>query len=340
MIAPFLESLFLAVIFSHVAYPVYGRLRKYLRRDGIAAFVTTVGVLAVVALPLTFAVGALSREAVRMTEVVEPWVDRQTSGGGPFLTLPDWLPFVEQLRPYRTEIIQKAGEAVGQLGALILENLSRVTQGTVAFVLYLFVMLYAIFFLLLRGPALLASLSEYTPLSDADQHRIVQRGISVTRATLKSILVLGVLQGALGGIGFAVAGIQGAVFWGLLMAIASAIPGIGAALIWAPAAAILAIGGEVMTGAGVALWGALVVSGIDNVLRPYLIGHDARMPDLLILVSTLGGIAMFGATGLIIGPVLAGVFLTSLSIFAATFRTEIETAHSGLLIELPDRERR
>jgi predicted PurR-regulated permease PerM len=338
MIAPFLEPLFLAIVFSHSMYPLYSRLRKPLRRDGLAAFVTTLCTLLVVAVPLIVIGGLLSREALRMTEAAEPWVEERTRNGG-LVTVPDWLPFAEQLQPYRAQILERAGEAVGQIGSVIVDNVSRITQGTVALLLYSFVLLYAVFFLLLHGPTLLAKLAEYTPLSDGDQRLIVERGISVTRATLKSILVLGALQGTLGGVGFAFVGIEGAAFWGLVMGIASAVPSVGAALIWGPAALILAISGDPKTGIGIALWGALVVSSVDNILRPYLIGHQARMPDLLVLISTLGGIAMFGASGIIIGPVVAGIFLTSLRIFAATFQRELRTANTYSLLELPGKPR-
>ena len=326
MIAPFLESLILAAILSALLYPLYARLSKYTPNDGIASFAVTVAALVVLALPLAVLVGALTREAVRITEAIGPWVEQQTGAESLFLNLPDWLPFAEQLQPYRAQIIEGAGRAVSQAGSFVVDSLSRATQGTIAFLLYLFVMLYAIFFFLLKGPALLEVLSRNTPLGEGDKHNIAERGLSVTRATLKSILVIGVLQGALGGIAFAVVGIEGPVFWGLIMALASAIPGIGAALIWAPAAVILLVGGNMAAGIGLAAWGAIVVSSVDNVLRPYLVGNETRLPDLLILVSTLGGLAMFGAPGILIGPVIAGLFMTSLSIFVAAFRDELTAA--------------
>jgi len=160
--------------------------------------------------------------------------------------------------------------------------------------------------------------------------------VAVTRATLQSVLIIGALQGVLGGLALAVAGIDGAVFWGLVIAVASTIPVVGTALVLAPATLALLIRGD--TGAALALgvFSILVVGGIDNLLRPYIVGHSARLPDLLVLVSTLGGIAMFGATGIIVGPVLAGIFLTSLHIFIATFKTELEAASANpVVIELP-----
>jgi predicted PurR-regulated permease PerM len=130
------------------------------------------------------------------------------------------------------------------------------------------------------------------------------------------------------------------VFWGLVIAVSSSLPVVGTALVLAPATLVLLIRGDTGAALGLAAFSVLVVGAIDNLLRPYIVGHSARLPDLLVLVSTLGGIAMLGASGIIIGPVLAGVFLTSLHIFTATFRTELEAAAAKpVVIELPERVR-
>jgi predicted PurR-regulated permease PerM len=335
MIAPFLEALFLAAIFSAILFPVYERLRRYFNRDGIAALLTTVGGLIVVAVPLGLLVGAVSRQAIRLTEDVGP-IDGEATSEAIVDTLPAWLPFDGLLTENRAAIIGAMQMIVDQIEALLFDTLSRATQGTFAFLLYLFVMLYAIFYFLVHGPALLKLMSEHLPLAFRHQREIAERGIAVTRATLRGVLIIGTIQGVLGGIAMAVAGIEGAVFWALVIAVASTIPVVGTALVLAPASLVLLVRGDVGAALGLAAFAAIVVGGIDNVLRPYLVGQSARLPDLLVLVSTLGGLAMFGATGLIVGPVLAGLFLTSLNIFVATFRAEFEAASAvPVTIELP-----
>jgi predicted PurR-regulated permease PerM len=336
MIAPFLEALFLAAIFSAILFPVYERLRRYFNRDGIAALLTTVGGLIVVAVPLGLLVGAVSRQAIRLTEDVGP-IDGEATSEAIVDTLPAWLPFDGLLTENRAAIIGAMQMIVDQIEALLFDTLSRATQGTFAFLLYLFVMLYAIFYFLIHGPALLKLMSEHLPLAFKHQREIAERGIAVTRATLRGVLIIGTIQGVLGGIAMAVAGIEGAVFWALVIAVASTIPVVGTALVLAPASLVVLIRGDVGAALGLAAFAFIVVGGIDNVLRPYLVGHSARLPDLLVLVSTLGGLAMFGATGLILGPVLAGLFLTSLNIFVATFRAEFEAASAvPITIQLPD----
>jgi predicted PurR-regulated permease PerM len=133
---------------------------------------------------------------------------------------------------------------------------------------------------------------------------------TVTRSTVRGSLVIGVVQGALGGIAFAVAGIEGAIFWATVMMLFSLIPGIGTAIIWGPASLYLALDGRYGAAIGMFLWGALVISTVDNVLRPMLVGKDVEMPDVMVLLGTLGGLMLFGPIGIILGPVIAALFVT------------------------------
>ena len=158
-----------------------------------------------------------------------------------------------------------------------------------------------------------------SPLEADDEALVIERFISVTRATLRGSLLIGGIQGLLTGIGFAVAGISGAAFWGTIVVVLSVIPGIGAPIVWLPAVGWLFALGEPVTGLALAAWCAVVVGSIDNVLRPRLVGSDARMSDLMILISTLGGISLFGAPGFVIGPIVAAVFVTLWDVYGRVF---------------------
>ena len=138
--------------------------------------------------------------------------------------------------------------------------------------------------------------------------------ISVSRATIKGTFLIGVAQGFLGGFGFWVAGLPGAAFWGCVMAVLSVIPGIGPTLVLVPGVIVLAVNEQYVAAIGLAVWTSLAVTTVDNLLRPLLVGRDTKMPDLLVLVSTFGGLASFGAVGLVIGPVIAGLFITIWSV--------------------------
>jgi predicted PurR-regulated permease PerM len=141
----------------------------------------------------------------------------------------------------------------------------------------------------------------------------------VSRATIKGTIVIGILQGTLGGLIFWLLGIEAAVFWGAVMVVLSIVPMLGAGLIWVPAAIIMVASGSYIKAAILVVFGVLVIGLVDNLLRPVLVGRDTRMPDYLILLSTLGGLAMFGVSGFIIGPIIAALFLTLWGMFAKEF---------------------
>jgi len=170
------------------------------------------------------------------------------------------------------------------------------------------------------GDKLLDRILYYLPLQDQDEQRMLEKFTSVTRATLKGTAVIGILQGTLAGFAFWVVGIPSAVFWGTIMAVLSIIPGIGTALVWGPAVIILAAGGSYLKAGGLGIFCAVVVGSIDNLLRPILVGKDTQMHELMIFFGTLGGIVMFGVMGMIIGPIVAALFVTIWEIYGVAFK--------------------
>jgi len=321
LISGFTVPLLLAAVFSGIVYPLYSRLQKVLGgRNTLASLTTLLISLIVIVVPLMFLLGLVAEQAIQVTEEVKPWIQQQLSESPQDESkLPSWIPFAEKLEPYQEEINAKVAEIAGKTGVYLADSLVKLTQGTVVFFLDLFVMLYAMFFFLIKGPSLMETIMGYMPLSQTDKQKMVQVALSVSRATVKGTLVIGIIQGTLGGLGFAVAGIDAAVFWGAVMAVLSVLPGIGATLVWAPAVVYLLMSGQTVTGLGLLVWCAGVVGTVDNFLRPMLVGRDTEMPDLLILLSTLGGLVLFGASGLVLGPMLAALFMTVLAIYNRVF---------------------
>jgi predicted PurR-regulated permease PerM len=209
---------------------------------------------------------------------------------------------------------------VGHISGFLINRLRSVTLGTVNFIFMLFIMLYTMFFFFMDGPKLIDKILYYLPLEDRDERLMLDKFTSVTRATLKGTAVIGILQGGLAGAAFAVVGIDSAVFWGTIMAVLSFIPGIGTALVWVPAVIILAATGHLAKAIGLGVFCAAVVGSIDNLLRPVLVGRDTQMHELMILFGTLGGIIMFGVVGIIIGPIIAALFVTVWEIYAVAFQ--------------------
>jgi predicted PurR-regulated permease PerM len=318
-IRAFLMALLLAAVLAGICRPLYRRLTKLLRgRASLGAFVTILLVVVLVVGPLSTFLGVVTNQALEVGHNLEPWVRERIAAERAGTGLLSMLP--ESLRPYQSQILQRTGEVASELGRSLVDVLAAATRGTLRFLLLLVITLYATFFFLRDGGAIRDRILSYAPLSAEEKERMVERFISVSRATLKGILLIGSLQGALGGVAFAAAGLTGAAFWGTLMALSSMIPGVGTALVWIPTTLYLVAQGRTRAAIGLALWFLLVVGMVDNFLRPRLVGKDTKLPDLLILISTLGGIFLYGPAGIVVGPLVAALFVTIWDIYGLEFR--------------------
>ncbi len=321
MIREFLIALVLAAIFSGLLYPFYRKLFYYFKnRAALAAATTLIIVAFAFGLPLAGLTGIVTSEAIQITKKARPIVKEALDNN---LSLsekvPDWLPFKEKLEPFHETIVQKASEATGAMGSWLVSSLSSVTKGTLGFLMSLFIMFYAMFYFLLHGPKSLHTLASLLPLSEEDRTEVMNRGLMVTRASLKGIMIVGLIEGILVGLALWMAGIEGSAFWGSVVFLLAAIPGLGASLIWLPAAVYLLFTGSIGWGIGLIVWGVLVVGLVDYLVRPWIVGNDSKLPDLVILISIFGGILSFGPVGIIIGPVIAALLDTILNIYKKTF---------------------
>jgi predicted PurR-regulated permease PerM len=189
--------------------------------------------------------------------------------------------------------------------------------------------LFIMFYFFMDGPALLQRIKYLSPLHEEYENAIVSRFISISRATIKGTLLIGLLQGGLGALTLWICGVDSPVLWGVVMVILSIIPMVGAWMVMHPAAIIQVMTGHIWQGIAIFLITILVISNVDNILRPRLVGQDAGMHDLMIFFSTLGGISLFGAMGFIVGPVVAAFFLTILDIYSTEFKFHLDLAQSG-----------
>lgn len=191
-------------------------------------------------------------------------------------------------------------------------------QGTFEFVVSFFIMLYLLFFFLRDGPELARKMRTAVPLEENHKRRLQLKFNRVVRATVKGNVLVAVTQGALGGAIFWFLDIPSALLWAVLMAFLSLLPAVGAGIVWAPVAVYFLLSGMIWQGVVLGLFGVFVIGLVDNVLRPILVGKDTKMPDYMILVSTLGGLAVFGLNGFVIGPLIAALFLSSWALFVET----------------------
>jgi len=311
LIKGFLTAILVAAVLAGILHPLYRRLANRLGgREGAASAVTVLLSLFLLIIPFLLLLGILIVEAIEISESAGAWVTSQIQDSGTLQQQIEMDPTLKRLLPYQDQIVEKAGQLAGAAGTFVAQSTAAGAKITVQFMLLIFVMLYAMFYFLIDGRAFLNEVLRFTPLSAEDKTHILSTFSSVGRATLKGTLVIGVVQGSLGGLAFWVAGIKGVLFWSAVMAVMSIIPGVGTAVIWVPAVIYLGLNGQMGAAVGVGLWCAIVVGTIDNVLRPKLVGKDTEMPDLLVLLTTLGGLAMFGVSGLIIGPIIGALFTT------------------------------
>jgi predicted PurR-regulated permease PerM len=321
MVREFLVALLLAALAAGLLRPIYRRLTKrFSGRRGLAAGITVLLLVLVVLLPLGSFGVLVGLQLVELGEAIQPWARERMSGATSVKQFLESYPSLHFLLPYREQLLEKVSEAGSSAGAAVVSTITKGASQLFGFFLLAFVLLYATFAFLIGGREILSRILYYLPLPPGDEDRLVSRFLSVARATLKGTVVVGIVQGALGGIGFWVAGIGGTAVWATAMAALSIIPGIGAALIWVPGVIYLFAAGRPAAGLGLLIFCALIVSTVDNFLRPWLVGKDTKMSDLLVLIASLGGIALFGVMGFVIGPIVAALFVTSWEIYGEAFR--------------------
>ncbi|MBN1236853.1 MAG: AI-2E family transporter [Gammaproteobacteria bacterium] len=310
----------IAILFA----PLYRRLCKAMReRENVAALTTLVIIVVIVIVPLML-VGAL---LVRQAAGVYDRIQAGELDFGAYLlravdALPQWA--VDLLRRFGIANLGDLQERVAaglQAGSQFLaQQLLDVGQNTFNLVVGLFVMLYLLFFLLRDGDELAARIQTAIPLRPEQQNALIGKLTTVVRAMIKGTLSVAVVQGALGGLILWVLGVPASALWGVVMGLLSLLPAIGAPVVWFPLGVYLLATGRVWQGIVLLAFGALVISLVDNVLRPILVGKDTKIPDYVVLISTLGGLAIFGMNGLLLGPLIAALFLVAWDIFTASRR--------------------
>ncbi|RZJ07510.1 MAG: AI-2E family transporter [Rubrivivax sp.] len=329
ILLPFSGAVFWGAVIAIVFMPVYGALlRRWKQRRTLAALATLSLVVLMVVLPLTLLTGMLLKEGAALYQRVQ---SGETNFARYFeqvvAVLPAWahdlldhfgLADFKELQTRITDVVGRGSQAIAT-------QVYSVGQNALDLVVSFFVMLYLAFFLLRDGDLLNRRIRVAVPLDPAHRRQLADKFITVIRATVKGNILVAAAQGALGGVAFAVLDIKGALLWSVVMGFLSLLPAIGAGLIWLPVAIYFLVTGGTWQGVALIAYGVLVIGLVDNVLRPILVGKDTRMPDYLVLISTIGGMAVFGINGFVIGPVIAAMFMAVWDLFA-TAREEADPA--------------
>lgn len=329
---PFYGAVLWGTIIAVLFAPLYRRLVRLLGgRRNLAAFVTVFIIVTILILPVTLIAASLAQEAIGFYEKVESGeIDFGRFFRQVRAVLPGWATdLLDHFGVASLEALQEklsAGLVTGS--QYIATQALDIGQSTFDFVVNLFVMLYLLFFLLRDEAALSRRIRDAIPLLAEHKQDFLSKFTIVIRATVKGDLLVALLQGTLGGLIFWFLGISAPLLWGVVMAFFSLLPAIGAGLIWAPVAIYLLASGAVWQGAVLVAFGALVIGLVDNFLRPILVGKDTKLPDYVVLISTLGGISTFGLNGFVVGPVIAAMFMAAWDIFT-TSRKNIDGDGTG-----------
>lgn len=312
LLSVFFQPIFWAATIGIIFLPVQHFLERRLSgRTSIAAVCTVILIFVTVLLPAMLIASAVVNEAT----IIYGMIQRGEIDPGAALR------WAQEISPRLTEWAQNIGIDVNELPAKLSAAAVKGTQfiGQLAltagqnvarFFVMFFLMLYLLFFILRDGDQMLEAIILALPFGDERERALFAKFAEVSRATIKGTLIIGLVQGFLGGVMFSILGITGAVFWGVVMVILSILPIVGASIVWLPVAIFLLINGAWIKALVLVIFGAVVIGLIDNILRPILVGRDTKMPDYIILLSTLGGLTVFGISGFVIGPIIAALFLS------------------------------
>jgi predicted PurR-regulated permease PerM len=331
ILSPFMAVLVWAGAVGVITYPLYERLlaRCNGREITAAALMTTAVVLALI-VPLIGLIFTLSREVA----LAYQYLEQTTAGAAVFapakiLNHPSLAPLMERLRPligtFDLELDSMMLPAFKKGLAAMLNYSTGIVKNFFQFLFKLILMLITLFFIYKDGPRAMEAFWQVVPIAEKLRNTIIETVSRVLGAVMFGVIMTCMVQGALGGLGFWVAGLPSPLLFGTLMALFAPIPFVGTALIWLPGAVYLLMQGQTMHGILLIVWGALAVGSIDNILRPLFISGRARLPILVIVFGVLGGFLSFGFSGVVTGPVILALLL----VFFDTCRGETSTAENA-----------
>ncbi len=316
---PFLYPIFWAAVIAIMFYQFFKKLSKHLP-NGISITLTIASVVVTLMIPLTLLAGLLVNESIGLYQSISSQNLR-----GAIETAEEWFvgtPLAPYLEQAKTDWPTYATKFANATSNTIFSTIKSVTQNSVRFFFMLFIMFYTLYYFLKDGAKMLARLMHLSPLGNQYEEMLYEQFTSTTRATLKSTLIVGGIQGSLGGLLFLIAGIDGALIWGTIMVVLAIIPAVGPPLVLVPAGLVALFTGNV-SGGVIIMVGALVISFVDNILRPILVGKDIQMHPLVVLFATLGGIFLFGVSGFVIGPIIAALYTSIMTMYEHYYRNEL-----------------
>jgi len=331
LIKLFLVTILLAAVFTALFYPLYEKfLRVFRNSRSTSAILCCLVLLLGLMVPVYIIADLVSGEAIDLYKTAEPKISELINKGDEgFLGKIKNYQILKQFNFDTIDWQSSLQDIAKNMANIIGIVINKTFKGTFQVLTDLFITLFIMFYFFRDGDKLINRIKYLSPLDDRHEEVLMQRFVSVSRATIKGTILIGLVQGTLGGLTLWIFGVASPILWGAVMVILSIIPLVGGWLVLYPAAIIQLILGNTWQGIAIMIVAAVVVSNVDTLLRPRLVGRDAGMHDLLIFFSTIGGISLFGIMGFIIGPVIAVFFLTILDIYSIEFGSTLDIAQDS-----------
>jgi predicted PurR-regulated permease PerM len=323
MVQPFVNVLLWAVVLTIVSAPVYSFLLRKTRKPALSALVSILAVVLAFVLPLGLAVGAVVAQAGDLATTGPAKLQALLADPVQGAKLQELLDRVQPYVDVRKYVTSEALSGyAGKISGIAVQKSLSVLGGALGVLVNAILVIFTMFYLLRDGHAITERLPDVLPLERSRASAILRRTVEIVKASVFGVVLIAVIQGAMGGVMFAVLGVPSPVLWGMLMVLAAMIPLAGTALVWAPAALFLGLTGHWGKAIILVLWGALAIGMVDNLLRPRMVGKRIQMHDLLVFFSVLGGIQAFGLLGVLLGPVVLALATGLLDVLMTGGATE------------------
>jgi len=324
IVRPFAYPIFWAAVLAALFYPLYKKLNLKLKAPNLSATITLCITTIAIAIPLFVLGTILITQSIDIYQKVGNNQDQISMFIQKAADTVKHNSLTARLNFDEAFWSEKFSEGVKLVTSYIFNNLTKITQNSIIFFTMLVLSLFTLFFFLRDGEKILKTVLHLCPLGDKYEKILFQKFTYTALGTIKGIALIGGLQAVLGAIAFFIAGIQGALIWGLLMFVLALIPLIGPSIIWLPAGILLLLGGRIWQGIFILIFGFIVISTIDNFLRPIVVGKEARLHPLFILFPTLGGIMAFGPSGVVIGPIVAALLVAFWEMYDEYYREQLD----------------
>lgn len=303
LVQPFFTYIFLGLILTIAVYPFYAWFSKRFKNKKVSSVIVIVLILLIIIIPSFFIVSALVKQSVSFINTLDTASFEKVN-----------VYAVKFLGP-KADIKSSLDEVLVNVKDFVLKSAFSIAGSVAEIILGLFVMFFIMYYGFVEGGKWFSEIKEFFPFGKQRREKLVRGIKNVTQGVIYGQIFIALLQGTLGGIGFFIVGIKNPVFWGFVMTIFAFLPVIGTGLVWAPAAITLLANGNIWWGIFLAIYGFFIVSGIDNVLRPKIISGKGRIHPIVALIGLLGGLKVFGFLGIIIGPLIAALFITMAEFF-------------------------